>query len=478
MQMLIGGKQAEASDRKVIEVINPATSQPVDTVPSATEEDIRRALDAAQEGKLIWSATPLHERTRILLKGADLMESHREELAVLMARESGKAIRDCRAEMSSCPLILRGFAERANHIGGELQPRNMPGLENDLVLTVREPLGVVVCVIPFNFPASTYCYKVTAALAMGNAAIVKPATDDPLVGIRITELLLEAGVPGSALQVITGRGGIIGDLLVSSPMIDAVNLTGSTEVGVRVSRLAAEHLHHVFLELGGNDALVVFEDGDLELAVGELMIGRIAHTGQVCIASKRLLVQNAVKDRFVSLLTERLRNLRVGDPMSPDTDMGCLISEKAAMEVERQIAHTVAQGARCVLGGKRFDKTFFEPTVLTDVTPDMDIAKDMEVFGPVMPIIGFETEREAVEIANASMYGLSGGVITRDINRAMRMATALHTGMVVINGTGRYRFPELPFGGCKMSGAAREGVSATLEEMSYTKNIVLKRVLQ
>ncbi len=478
MKMIIGGRKVDASDKKVIEVVNPATYESLDTVPSATKEDVEKALDIAQEGKKIWAGTPQHERSRILMKCADIIEENKEELAVLVCKDTGKSIKDARIETASCSRIIRGFAERANHLYGITIPSSCPGLENDIIYTRREPLGVVICIIPFNFPASTLAHKLAASLAMGNAVIVKPPSDNPLTDIRMTELFIEAGIPDSVIQVITGSGPMIGKHFTSSPKVNAIFLTGSTAVGVVTSRDASQHLQRVFLELGGNDALIIFEDADLELSVEEIIMGRISTGGQICAGSKRLLVQNSIKNEFTKMLIERLGKLRIGDPLDPMTDLGCLISEKAAIQVENQVKQTIEQGAKCIYGGKRFNRSFFEPTVLIDVRPDMDIAKDMEVFGPVMPIIGFETPEEAVSIANNSVYGLSGGVMTRDINKAMKVAANMESGAVVINGSGRYRSFDMAFGGYKMSGIGREGISVTLEELSQIKTIVLKKVLK
>jgi succinate-semialdehyde dehydrogenase/glutarate-semialdehyde dehydrogenase len=349
-------------------------------------------------------------------------------------------------------------------------------MERDVIFTRREPLGIVVCVVPFNHPASLYTQKIAPALAMGNAIIIKPASHNPLTVIRLTELLLEAGVPGNVAQVVTGSGSVIGDHLVSSPRIDAITLTGSTEVGITVAEQAAKHLHHVYLELGGNDPLIIFDDVDVEKAVDEVVVSRAYNAGQTCASSKRIIVQNSIRQAFTEKLVKKLGDLRIGDPLDPQTDIGCLITEKAALDVQRQVKHTVEQGARCILGGAPYDRTFFPMTVLVDVTPNMDIAKDLEVFGPVFPIIGFDTAEEAIEIANSSIFGLMGGVMTGDYKKALKIATALECGGVVINGSGNYRPPELAFGGYKMSGLGREGVSATLEEMSQLKSIVLKGV--
>lgn len=476
MKMLIGGKQADALDGKTIDVYNPATGEKIDTIPSASKADMDLILQNAQRGKKIWSEVPLHERCRILVKFSQLIAEHKEELAQIICKDNGKSIRESRGEMARIDHSARGYAERANHLYSDVLSDAQAGMEHDFFVTRREPLGVVLCVVPFNYPISLYTQKVVPALAMGNAVIIKPATDNPLAVIRITELLLEAGVPGDAAQLVTGRGSVVGDYFSGSPLIDAITLTGSTEVGVSVASNAAKHLHHVHLELGGNDAMIVFEDADLEKAAAEAAANRAMNAGQTCAAPKRFIVQNSVKECFTQMLLEKIKDIHIGNPSDETTDVGCLITEKAAMTVEEQVEYTVKQGARLLAGGKRYDRTFFPLTVLADVTKDMDVAKDMEIFGPVYPIIGFDTEEEAVEIANSSKYGLMGGVLSEDYKKCFRVAQKLECGGVVINGNGNYRPPESPFGGFKMSGLGREGVSATLEEMSQIKTYIIKGV--
>lgn len=477
MKMLIGGQEKDAHDNKTINIINPATQELMDTVPAASEEDLDSALEHSSKGKKIWRETPLHERSKILLKFSEKIGECKEELSELLCRETGKAIKEARAEINLVPNIFRSFIEGANHLYGITIPDSQPGGENDVIFTRREPLGTVICIIPFNFPASTYAYKVAPALAVGNSVIIKPPSDNPLTLIRMTELLLECGVPGDAAQIVTGNGSVVGKHLVGSPKADAVSLTGSTAVGIETAKTAAANLHHVFLELGGNDAMIIFEDADIELAVANAVMARTTNAGQICIATKRFIVQNSIKDAFTKLLIEKLSKLKIGDPLDPKSDMGCLINENAADKVKGQIELTVRQGARCIYGGNIFNKTFFEPAVLDGVTSEMDIAKDMEVFGPVFPIIGFDTGEEAVAIHNSSVYGLNGGIMTRDISKALKIANKLECGGVVINGTGRYRHPDIAFGGYKMSGLGREGVSATLEELTQVKTIILKGIL-
>lgn len=475
MKMIIGGESVEASDGAVQEVVNPATHEVVDTVPMATIEDMDLALSNARKGFSAWSKVPLHKKIEILYAFEQLFKEVREDLIELGMQEMGKTKALAAGEINVATLLIRNFCEAARSLGGEtFAPGNHPIVEKDLVLTVREPWGVVLCLLPFNSPISLYVQKAIPALLMGNAVIVKPASDTPLCNIVMTELLLKSGIEPNAVQIITGSGSKVGKYIVSSKDIDVVSLTGSTEVGIQIAKECAEHLHRVSLELGGNDALIILEDADMDLAIHESFCGRHVHAGQICCASKRFIVQNSISEEFTNRLLEKIKAIKVGDPNEESTTFGPVTSEKAAIDVERQIQHTLSQGARLLFGGKRFNRTFIEPTLLTDVTPDMDIARDMEIFGPVWPIIGFDTIEEAIEIANNSIYGLSGGVITRDNGKAMKIARALQTGCCVFNGSGLYRSADQPFGGYKMSGIGREGGRFTLEEMSQLKTLVFK----
>lgn len=478
MRMLINGQKVAAKDGKESKIYNPATQEFIDSVPLATQEDIEWCLEVAQEGKKLWAKTPLYERAKVLLKYADELEKYQHELAQLQCQEMGKPYSQCAFEVNVAVMLFRGFVERACHLYGETVPDCQPGTEKDILFTKREPLGVVACILPFNYPTELFAHKAAPALITGNAIVVKPASDNPLIIIRLVELLLECGIPGSVAQVITGKGSLIGETFGNSSKINAISLTGSTEAGINVMRGSATHLHRIMLELGGNDPLILFADGDINLAVNEAFAGRIWNSGQTCCACKRFLVENQVKEEFTAKLVDRLKQTITGDPLDPKTEIGCLINENAAINVEKQVAHTISQGARCVYGGKRYNKTFFEPTVLIDVTPEMDVAKDMEIFGPVFPIIGFDTMEEAVAIANNTQYGLCAGVITADINKGLKTMSMLENGTVVLNGSGFYRQIDQQFGGYKKSGIGREGISCTLEEMTQVKTYVLKGALK
>ncbi|MDR0363355.1 MAG: aldehyde dehydrogenase family protein [Planctomycetota bacterium] len=478
MKMFIDGTRVDASDGAAFDVVNSATQEFIDTAPRATEQDVRKAIDAAVRGKRAWAATPVHERSRLLTACADAIDARREELARSLSSEMGKIIREAKPEIRVCAQILRGFAEKAAHHYGHTMTEYQVGTENDIIFTRREPLGIVACISPFNYPVELCTQKFASALAAGNAVIIKPASDNPLTVMRVVEICLDCGLPGDVLQLVTGGGAMVGELLAKSDKIQAISLTGSTPVGLQIAELGARTLKRVFLELGGNDPFIVFDDADLEAAICDAAMGRVQNAGQTCCAPKRFLVHNPVKRRFVEGVIQRIKNLKLGSPLDESTDLGSLISERAAGEVHKQVRLTVEQGATLLHGGRIYDKTYYEPTILDDVTPDMDVARDLEIFGPVLPIIGFDGEDEAVEIANATCYGLQAGVMTSDMGRAMRVASRLACGGVVINSSGNYRHMDQPFGGCKMSGVGREGVSVTLDEMTQEKSYILKNVLQ
>ena len=310
---------------------------------------------------------------------------------------------------------------------------------------------------------------------MGNAAIVLPSSDNPLTLMKLTEMLVEAGVPNGVIQCLTAPGSVK-STAVEDPRVHLVTLTGSTEVGISTAQIAAGNLTHTALELGGNDAFIVLDDGDVDLAVEEMIWGRMYNTGQVCCASKRFLIHNSLKDEFAEKAVARIKELKCGDPKDEDTQIACLISEKAAVKVEKEVALTVEQGGKVILGGHR-NGAYYEPTVIVDVPATADVAKDMEIFGPVVPIIGFDTDDEAIEIANNSKFGLSSCVFSRDQKRAFKVASAMESGGAVINGASFFRSFEMPFGGWKHSGIGTEGVMSTFNEMTRVKNIVLKNII-
>lgn len=477
MKMLIDSQWVEASDGNWQEVRNPGTGAVIDRVPSATLEDAERALEAAQRGKEAMRKCPAHERAAILFRIADAMEANKEDLSNLLAQENGKPIQQTREELGASIRIFRGFAEEAKRILGRTVPMDaVPGQERHFAVTIRQPLGVVAAIIPFNYPVELYSHKAAPALAAGNAVITKPPSACPLTLLKLAELMEEAGLPRAAHQVITGPGALIGDFLARSPGIEMVTVTGSTPVGIRISELAAQHLKKVHLELGGNDATIVCADADLEKAAEAVVLGRLARgNGQICCAVKRIFVEVPVYDQFADILTERAKALKVGDQLEEDTDVGPLTSEVAAKQVEASIKEAVKAGATLRAGGGR-RVAFVEPTVLTNVPPEVELFRE-ETFGPVAPLVAFETIDEAIQMANDSPYGLQAAVFTKDITRAFDIAYRLEAGGVIINWSSALRVESLPFGGIKMSGHGREGLHDTIDEMTEQKVIVVHDAL-
>ena len=477
MKMIIGDLAVDALDKSTITITNPSTGQPIDTVPDAGPDDVALAVAKAKAGQKDWAQMPVHQRATILRRFLGLVDEQREALARNLSAETGKPIREARAEIGNIFIGFEAFIEKAKHLYGDVIPNGSePGQEKTLQLTLREPIGVVACIIPFNFPCDLFDQKVAPALMAGNAAIVKPPHQNPLTLIRLTELMIEAGVRGGAIQVLTGQGAKAGAALTAHPDVHKISFTGSTAVGIETAKNAASHLAHLSLELGGNDAFIVHEDADLDLAVEEMIWGRMYNGGQVCCASKRFLVHNRVRTAFVDKAAARMRTLKVGDPSKEDTQIACLVTEQAARQVEAQVALTLEQGGRLVLGGQR-NGAFYAPTLIDAIPKTADVARDLEIFGPVVSVIGFDTLEEAIEIANASKFGLAGCIFSADMKTAMKTAAALECGSVVINGASFYRSFEMPFGGYKYSGLGTEGVLSTFAEVTRLKTVVLKNVL-
>lgn len=473
MQMLINGQWVEAFDRQRIEICNPATGETIDSVPRGTRDDARRAVEAAQSGKRAISKLHAHERAAILCRIADAIEQNLNSLGELLAKENGKPIQQTRDEVRVTARIFRGFGEEAKRMFGRVVPMDaVPGQERHFAITVRQPLGVVAAIVPFNYPVELYAHKAAPALAAGNAVIAKPPSECPLTLLKIAALMEEAGLPPAAHQMITGPGAVIGEFLASSPDIQLISVTGSTATGKRIAELAAQNLKHVHLELGGNDALIVCADADLEKAAESVVLGRLARgNGQICCAVKRVFVEKAAYEPMAELLTQKAKKLKMGNPLEEDTDVGPLITVKAAQAVEASINDAVRAGAVVTVGGHR-QNAFIEPTVLTRVPPDVSLFAE-EVFGPVAPLVKFDDLNEAVAAANHSPYGLQAAVFTRDVSRAFDIAYRLQAGGVIVNWSTALRVESLPFGGIKMSGYGREGLHDTLEEMTYQKTIIV-----
>ena len=476
MKMLIGGQFTDASDGAVANVVNPATGAVVDTVPEATLADLNRAIGLAVVGQKEWNAIPLHRRLAILERYCVLLEENAERISRLACEEGGKPIEQCRTEVYANTAIFRIYISAANTFYGKTLPYNAEARsQGDVAFTVHEPLGVFANIVPFNYPVELAAHKLAPMLVTGNSVVLLPSGKTPRTAILIVEQLIKAGVPANAVSCVTGQGSVIGAAAAADPRVAAVSFTGSTQVGISLAETCAKTLRPVSLELGGNDPLIIFDDCDYELAMAEAISGRLGNAGQTCCASKRFLVQRGIFDRFCSDLARRLSRVKMGDPADPTVELGPCIRESAAITVEAQIARTVAQGGTLLCGGTRHG-AFITPTVI-QASPDTDIARGMEVFGPVWPVIPFDTTEEAIRIANNTPYGLSSGVMTSSIRTAMQVANGVEAGACIINGSGNYRLAHQPFGGYKYSGVGREGAVSTLEEMTQQKLISFKGVL-
>jgi lactaldehyde dehydrogenase len=472
MKMLIRSAWVDSADGKTRAIRSSANNELIDTVPMATESDLQRAVEAAQAGKLAMAATPACERAAVLFRTADRMEKRQEELAVLLARENGKPIRQTREEIKAAIRIFRGFGEESKRIFGKSMSLDMvPGMARHFALVIRRPVGVVAAIVPFNYPVELYAHKAAAALAAGNAVIVKPPSDCPLTILKIAAILEEEGLTAAAHQVVTGPGAEAGEYLAQAPGINLISLTGSTRVGQRISRLAADTIKKVHLELGGSDATIVCRDADLNTAAEAVILGRLARgNGQICCAVKRVFVARAVHDEFVEILAEKTKKLIVGDPLDERTDVGPLITENAAKDVEADIKTALAEGARLRAGGNRRG-AFIDPTVLDLVPREAKILRE-ETFGPVVPVVAFDDLGEALRLANDTCYGLQSSLFTNDLATAFNMAYGLEVGGVIINWSSAVRVENLPFGGVKLSGHGREGIHDTLLEMTEQKTVI------
>lgn len=462
-----------------IRVTNPYSGDLVATTEDMNEAAVEAVLRRAAGAARTWARVPAYERVAVLRRFAQQLEPHVEELAQLLSAENGKRIAAARDEVRNAGRLFDAYATEALRIYGQNIPGDIQaGFEHDVVLTTHEPYGVCALVTPFNFPVSLFTHKAAPALATGNVVVIKPSQFTPLSTMRMVELLHAAGVPQDVLQVVTGAGARVGEQLVSSPLVQLVSFTGSTAVGVRVAGSAAKHLARTKLELGGNDPLIVLPDADLDLAVGHAVSGRTLENGQCCTAAKRFLVHAEVADEFEQRLVARLGALVVGDQLDEGTDIGPLIHDGAAAHAAGQIGRSLEQGAKLALGSGRAAGAVLAPHVLVGVGADADVARDDEIFAPVWPVIRFTDDQVAVNVSNASSYGLHASVFSRDTGRALRMAKRLEAGLVAINGSGLYKPAAIAFGGYKMSGIGREGLTAMAQEFTQVKTIAMRNILE
>jgi acyl-CoA reductase-like NAD-dependent aldehyde dehydrogenase len=476
--MLINGQRVDAADGSSFPVRNPATGEIIDTVPQAGPEDVHAAIEVALRGKAAMAALPAHARCEILKRASRAIEGRAEELSQLLTSENGKPINQCRFEIGVTARLFSDFGEEAKRIRGHYLPMdNVPGLEHMVAYTLRHPIGIVVGIIPFNYPAELFAHKIPGALAAGNSVIVKLPEQCPLTVLVLGEILLEAGLPPEGMQMLTGYPQHMGDELLTHPEIGMISFTGSASAAKLIACKAAGTLKRLAFELGGTDAMIVLEDANLEAAADAVVHGRLTNgAGQICCAAKRILVQESVYDRFLDLLMERVGKIRMGDPLLEETNLGPMISPQAVAKAHDQVRQSLEMGARCLTGGERVDGSFYQPTVVVDVTPDMPVMCD-EVFGPVAPIYTFKDAESAVRIANDSPYGLQASVFSENISNALKVAHKLEVGGVVINGSGAFRPGNVPFGGFKQSGIGRESIVDTVLDMTEETTIVINQAL-
>lgn len=477
MQNIINGRWTDASDKKTMNIINPYTGKVVDTVPDSSEKDVKRAVEYAKKAQVKWALIPVYKKVEILKKFMDLVDENKTDLAKTLSIETGKPITQAYAEMDNLRIAFEAFSEKAKHLYGNMIPAGTEaGQDSTLQFTVREPLGVMVAIIPFNFPIDLFDQKIAPAILAGNAIIVKPPHQNPSTIIKLVALMHTAGVPNGVVQVLTG-GAKVGNALGLNPDVHGITFTGSVATGKAVYQNGATHLAHVTLELGANDAFIVLDDADIDLAVEEIVWGRMYNAGQVCVASKRFIVDKKVLKEFEEKTITRLKRLVVGNPLDKKTDIGTLVTKEAAEKVDRQVKNVIAQGGRLIYGGK-MQGAFYYPTVITDIPKTADVAMDDEIFGPVVSIIPVNNEEEAIEVANQSNYGLGSCVFTRNMNKAFKIASKMQAGGCVINGASFHRSFEMPFGGYKISGIGTEGVMSTFDQVTKTKTITLKNILK
>jgi succinate-semialdehyde dehydrogenase / glutarate-semialdehyde dehydrogenase len=470
--LFIGGSWV-AGEAGRTDVTDPATGAVIARMASAGVADVHRAIDAARAAAPGWARTTAPARARILRRWYDLIVEHADDLAAILTAEQGKPLAEARGEILYGAGFVEWYAEEGKRAYGDVIPTNVPSRR---LLTVREPVGVTAAITPWNFPAAMILRKAGPALAAGCPMIVKPAEETPLSATALAELAARAGVPAGVLSVVSGVPELVGGILTADPAVRALSFTGSTAVGKLLMAASAGTVKKLALELGGNAPFIVFDDADVDAAVAGAMASKFRNAGQTCVCANRVLVQSGIHDAFVTRFRAAIEALKVGNGFADGAEQGPLITEAAVSKVERHIADAVGGGAHVVTGGARhpLGGTFFTPTLLTGVRPEMLICRE-ETFGPVAPVLRFGTEDEAVAMANDTPYGLAAYFYTRDLGRMWRVGGALEFGVVGVN-TGLISYEGAPFGGVKESGLGREGSRHGIDEFTDLKYLCIDGV--
>jgi succinate-semialdehyde dehydrogenase / glutarate-semialdehyde dehydrogenase len=466
----IDGEWVPVSGPAAIDVDNPATGEIVGRVPRLGASETRRAIDAANRAWPAWRAKPAKERAAVLRRWFDLVMANQEDLAQLMTVEQGKPLAESRGEVAYAAAYLEWFAEESKRVYGDTIPAHRP---DHRIVVMKEPIGVVACITPWNFPLAMITRKAGAAIAAGCTVVLKPASQTPYSALALAELGERAGIPRGVFNVLTGSAKEIGGEMTSNPIVRKLSFTGSTEIGRVLMSQCADTIKKLSLELGGNAPFIVFDDADVEAAVEGALASKYRNSGQTCVCANRFLVQAGVYEAFAARLAERVRGLVPGSGLEAGVTQGPLIDELAVKKVEEHISDAVAKGATAIVGGKRhaLGGRFFEPTILTGATTEMLLARE-ETFGPVAPLFRFDTEQDAIALANDTEFGLAAYFYGRDIGRIWRVAEALEYGMVGVN-TGIISNEAAPFGGVKQSGLGREGSKYGIEDYVEVKYVCL-----
>src|SRR6478752_2769656 len=471
VKLLIGGRWVEAVAGRQEDVTSPFDGSVVGSVSRAGLGDVDAALAAATEGAKLWRATPAHQRMRILQRAAALADERTEAIARTISAEAGKAITEARGEASRSGEIIRLAAYEGTQLYGETLPldANMGTGFDKIGFTVRQPVGVVAAVSPFNYPALLVLHKLAPALAAGNSVVLKPARTTPLTALALAECFVDAGLPEGVLSVLTGSGAELGDALVSDPRVNKVSFTGSTATGTRITQLAG--VKRLSLELGASCPVVILPDADIDAAAAAVALGGFVNAGQVCISVQRVITHPSINGDFLDALVPRVQKISTGNPGSTDTGMGTLITQQEAERVERSIRTAVDSGATLLTGGDR-DGAIISPAVVSGVDPSSPFSQD-ELFGPAVAVSTAEDWQSAIAQANGTAYGLGAGIFTSDVSGAVRATREIDAGIIHINWTPLWRADLMPYGGLKGSGLGKEGPRSAVAEMTDAKTVIL-----